>query len=86
VFKVHIHHGKDKLKKLSSMKDKDVSPPHQPRVTFSHPSRLSSLAMGLFARSTRSAGKSRMRMRTIGWRRMGNVSLEPVTHILTYSP
>lgn len=26
VFKVHVHHGKDKLKKLSAMKDKDVSP------------------------------------------------------------
>jgi len=26
VFKVHIHHGKDKLKKLSTMKDKDVRP------------------------------------------------------------
>ena len=25
VFKVHIHHGKDKLKKLSTMRDKDVS-------------------------------------------------------------
>jgi hypothetical protein len=25
VFKVHVHHGKDKLKKLSAMKDKDVS-------------------------------------------------------------
>ena len=28
VFKVHIHHGKDKLKKLSAMRDKDVSPSH----------------------------------------------------------
>jgi len=26
VFRVHVHHGKDKLKKLSTMKDKDVSP------------------------------------------------------------
>lgn len=29
VFKIHVHHGKDKLKKLSTMKDKDVSPFYQ---------------------------------------------------------
>ena len=37
VFKVHIHHGKDKLKKLSAMKEKDVGSFKLPlpRVSYS---------------------------------------------------
>lgn len=67
VFKVHVHHGKDKLKKLSTMRDKDVSAlPINPRVACSHLNRLSLRAMGPFVRNTRSAGKSRKRTRTIG--------------------
>ena len=38
MFRVHVHHGKDKLKKVEQLKKKDVRPPSILRSVASHAS------------------------------------------------